>query len=89
MGKCLAPIFAVPAAVDDAVVESTLHNYQSEADRANDALLITEVKHALANDGVTAHRAVVVDCDQGTVLLSGIVGSSEDATMLLRWRMSE
>jgi hypothetical protein len=88
LGKCLAPIFAVPAAVDDAVVESTLHNYQSEADRANDALLITEVKHT-RHDGVTAHRAVVVDCDQGTILLSGIVGSSEDASMLLRWRMSE
>jgi osmotically-inducible protein OsmY len=64
---------------EDQVHTSAVHKYQSEADRANDALLITEVKHALAQDGVTASRAVVVDCDHGTILLSGVVGSAEDA----------
>jgi osmotically-inducible protein OsmY len=63
----------------DSVHVSTVHNYESEADRANDALLITEVKKALADDGVTANRAVVVDCDHGTVSLDGIVGSAADA----------
>ena len=58
---------------------STIHNYQSEAERANDALLITEVKKALADEGVAAYRAVVVDCDHGTVSLDGVVGSSADA----------
>jgi hyperosmotically inducible periplasmic protein len=63
----------------DSVHSSTIHNYQSEADRANDALLITEVKAALADDGVTADRAVVVDCDHGTISLNGVVGSFADA----------
>jgi hyperosmotically inducible protein len=44
-----------------------------------DALLITEVKTALANDGVTDGHAVVVDCDHGTVLLAGAIGSAADA----------
>ena len=63
----------------DSVDTSAVHNYESQALRANDALLITEVKKALADDGVTAYRAVVVDCDHGTILLSGIVGSPADA----------
>src|SRR6516165_11202742 len=46
----------------DSVHTSSIHSYQSEAQRANDALLITEVKKAIADDGVTADRAVVVDC---------------------------
>lgn len=67
------------SSVQDHLHTSAIHNYQSEADRANDALLITEVKRALADDGVAAYRAVVVDCDHGSVLLSGIVASAEDA----------
>jgi len=63
----------------DSVHTARVHNYESEAIRANDALLITEVKAALAHDGVTDYRAVVVDCDHCTVLLNGVVGSSADA----------
>ena len=63
----------------DSVHTSSVHNYNSEAVRANDALLITEVKKALADDGVTTGRAVAVYCDHGTVLLSGVVGSPADA----------
>ena len=55
------------------------HHYQSPADRANDALLITEVKSALADDGVAEDSPIVVDCDHGKVLLSGVMKSSEDA----------
>lgn len=63
---------------DHAHSEAT-HRYSSEADRAKDALLITEVKTALANDGVTDGHAVVVDCDNGVVLLAGAIGSTADA----------
>jgi osmotically-inducible protein OsmY len=63
---------------DHAHSEAT-HRYTSEADRAKDALLITEVKTALANDGVTDGHAVVVDCDNGIVLLAGAIGSAADA----------
>ncbi len=54
------------------------HHYNSEAERANDALLKTEVKTKVADDGVAEDSAVVVDCDHGTILLSG-VKSAEDA----------
>jgi osmotically-inducible protein OsmY len=63
----------------DSVHVSTVHNYQSAAQEANDALLITEVKKALADSGVAAHRAIVVDCDHGTVSLDGVVDSATDA----------
>jgi osmotically-inducible protein OsmY len=63
----------------DSVHTSTIHNYQSDPERANDALLITEVKKAIADDGVAAYRAIVVDCDHGTISLDGIVGSAADA----------
>ena len=55
------------------------HHYNSPAERANDALLITEVKSALAEDGVTDNYPVAVDCDHGKVLLSGVVRSARDA----------
>ena len=55
------------------------HHYNSPAERANDALLITEVKSALADDGVADNYVVAVDCDHGKVLLSGVVKSAEDA----------
>src|SRR5216683_3287276 len=63
---------------DHAHSEAT-HRYSSTADRAKDALLITEVKSAVANDGVTDGQAVVVDCDHGIVLLAGAIGSAADA----------
>ncbi len=55
------------------------HHYGSSAERANDALLITEVKSALAEDGVADGSAIVVDCDHGSILLSGIMRSAHDA----------
>jgi len=55
------------------------HHYQSAAERANDALLITEVKSALGNDGVARDSPIVVDCDHGKILLSGVMKSAEDA----------
>jgi osmotically-inducible protein OsmY len=55
------------------------HHYQSAAERANDALLITEVKSALADDGVAQDSPIVVDCDHGKILLSGVMKSAEDA----------
>src|SRR5271163_4402607 len=54
------------------------HHYQSPADRANDALLITEVKSALAADGVADNSPIVVDCDHGNILLIGVMKSAED-----------
>jgi osmotically-inducible protein OsmY len=64
---------------NDAATLEGHHHYQSPADRANDALLITEVKSALAEDGVADDSPVVVDCDHGKILLSGVVKSPEDA----------
>jgi len=55
------------------------HHYNSEAERANDALLKTEVKTSLADDGVAEDSAIVVDCDHGKILLSGVMKSAEDA----------
>jgi osmotically-inducible protein OsmY len=54
------------------------HHYQSPADRANDALLITKVKTALADAGVAQDSPVAVDCDHGKILLSGVMKSPED-----------
>jgi len=55
------------------------HHYLSSAERANDALLITEVKNALDDDGVEHDVAIVVDCDHGKILLSGVMKSTQDA----------
>jgi len=63
----------------DTVNVASDHHYNSPAERANDALVITEVKHALAEDGVADNYPVAVDCDHGKVLLSGVVGSARDA----------
>jgi osmotically-inducible protein OsmY len=63
----------------DSVNVAAEHHYNSPAERANDALLITEVKSALADDGVTDNYPVAVDCDHGKVLLSGVVKSARDA----------
>src|SRR6202163_1681222 len=63
----------------DSVNVAAEHHYNSPAERANDALLITEVKSALADDGVADNYPVAVDCDHGKVLLSGVVKSADDA----------
>jgi len=55
------------------------HHYNSPAERANDDLLITEVKSALADDGVGDGYLIAVDCDHGKIRLSGVVKSSRDA----------
>ena len=52
--------------------------YATPADRANDALLITEVKTALANDGVTDGYPITVGADHGLVVLTGVLGSQDD-----------
>lgn len=54
------------------------HHYISDAARAQDDLLITEVKRALAEDGISQGYAVEVDADHGTVTLSGVVASADD-----------
>jgi len=64
---------------NDSVNLEAHHHYQSAAERANDALLITEVKSALADDGVAEGSPIIVDCDHGKILLSGIMKSAEDA----------
>jgi osmotically-inducible protein OsmY len=64
---------------NDTVNVKAEHHYNSPAERANDALLITEVKSALAHDGVADGYLVAVDCDHGKILLSGVVKSARDA----------
>ena len=63
----------------DSVNVKAEHHYNSPAERANDDLLITEVKSALARDGVTDGYPVAVDCDHGKIMLSGVVKSARDA----------
>jgi osmotically-inducible protein OsmY len=64
---------------NDRVNVKSEHRYNSPAERAQDALLITEVKSALAHDGVADGYPVAVDCDHGKILLSGVVKSAQDA----------
>ncbi|MGA7869683.1 MAG: BON domain-containing protein [Candidatus Binatus sp.] len=64
---------------NDTVNVKAEHHYNSPAERAHDDLLITEVKSALAHDGVADGYLVAVDCDHGKILLSGVVKSAEDA----------
>jgi osmotically-inducible protein OsmY len=64
---------------NDSVNVTAEHHYNSPAERAHDDLLITEVKSALARDGVTENYPVAVDCDHGKILLSGVVKSAQDA----------
>lgn len=58
---------------------SNEHRYNSPAERANDDLLITEVKSSLAQQGISDRYPVEVDCDRGTIQLSGVVASADDA----------
>jgi osmotically-inducible protein OsmY len=53
-------------------------SYSSPAERANDALIVTEVKAALAKDGVADGYVITVGADHGTVTLSGVLGSPQD-----------
>jgi osmotically-inducible protein OsmY len=52
--------------------------YNTPAERANDALIITEVKSALANDGVAEGYPITVAADHGVVTLTGVLGSGQD-----------
>ncbi len=63
----------------DTVQSSAAHHYNSPAERANDALIITEVKTSLADQGITDRYPVAVDCDHGRVQLTGVVASADDA----------
>lgn len=63
----------------DSVNVKAEHHYNSPAERANDDLIITEVKSALVRDGVTDGYPVAVDCDHGKIMLSGVVKSARDA----------
>ena len=57
------------------------HHYNSDAERARDDLLITQVKSALANQGISEGYPVEVDADHGTVTLSGVVASADQVKM--------
>jgi len=63
----------------DKVQTSAEHLYNSPAERANDDRLITEVKSSLAERGISDEYPVAVDCDHGTIQLSGVVASADDA----------
>ena len=63
----------------DSVQSSAEHHYNSPAERANDDLIITEVKTSLADKNISDRYPVVVDCDHGTVQLTGVVASANDA----------
>jgi hypothetical protein len=58
------------------------HHYDSAADEANDALLITEVKSAVANARLEQPYAITVDADHGTVILTGEVTNHESASRI-------
>ena len=64
---------------NDKVRTSAEHHYDSPAERANDDLLITEVKSSLAEHGISDRYPVAVDCDHGTIQLSGVVASADEA----------
>jgi osmotically-inducible protein OsmY len=63
----------------DQVRTSADHHYNSPAERATDDLLITEVKSTLSDRGISEGFPVAVDCDHGTIELSGVVSSAADA----------
>jgi osmotically-inducible protein OsmY len=64
---------------NDNVQTSAEHHYNSPAERAKDDLLITKVKSSLAERGISNQYPVEVDCDHGTILLSGVVASADAA----------
>src|SRR5260370_5677310 len=64
---------------NDTAQTSAEHYYNSPAERAKDDLLITKVKSSLAERGISNQYPVEVDCDHGTILLSGVVASPDAA----------
>jgi hypothetical protein len=64
---------------NDDVQTSAEHRYNSPAERAKDDLLITKVKSSLAERGISNQYPVEVDCDHGTILLTGVVASADAA----------
>ena len=64
---------------NDTAQTSAEHHYNSPADRAKDDLLITKVKSSLAERGISDKYPVQVDCDHGTIQLSGVVASADTA----------
>ncbi|HWJ41301.1 MAG TPA: BON domain-containing protein [Candidatus Limnocylindrales bacterium] len=63
----------------DTVQTSAEHRYSSPAARAKDDLLRTEVKSSLAESGISDQYPVEVDCDHGTIQLSGVVATADEA----------
>jgi BON domain len=63
----------------DDVQTSAEHHYISPADRAQDDLLITEVKSSLAERRISDQYPVEVDADHGMIQLSGVVASPDKA----------
>jgi len=63
---------------EDSAASIGHHHYNSDAERAEDDLLITEVKSALAEDGISNGYPVEVDADHGRITLSGVVASADD-----------
>jgi osmotically-inducible protein OsmY len=63
----------------DTVQSTAEHHYNSPAERAHDALIITEVKASLADRGISDRYPVEVDSDHGNVQLTGVVASADDA----------
>jgi osmotically-inducible protein OsmY len=58
------------------------HHYDSPAGEANDALLITEVKSAVAQADLAKPYALTVDADHGTVILTGQVSNPDTAQQI-------
>jgi len=54
------------------------HHYASPAERAQDALLIVEVKTAIADEGLADDYPLTVDADHGRVTLTGVLASPQD-----------
>jgi len=54
------------------------HHYGSPAERAMDALIMTEIAAALSDEGLTDDYPIVIDSDHGVVTLSGVLPTRED-----------
>lgn len=68
----------------DSVHSSAEHHYNSPAERASDDRIIVEVRSEIAKDGISDGFPVAVDCDHGTVVLTGVVESADDANQASR-----
>ncbi len=76
-----APVESSSVTADQASASlDSHHHYNSPAGRANDALMITEVASALIKDGIARRgNPIIVDCDHGKILLTGVVKSPAEA----------